>query len=135
MQLINLKFYETIESANADKEILEKNGIESFLADDLDMDMLERVNGVVGDLNLFVEVNDLAGAQEILGISDNRSSISVAYRINNSPYNHNCPKCGSNHIFKIERDDGMLLSLLVDKIFPNLHNRFKCYYCEHEWKK
>ncbi|WP_419870033.1 putative signal transducing protein [Chryseobacterium sp. CT-SW4] len=136
--LIRIKYCENAIEANRDKQILEENGIQSFIANEQLIQSDWLLSQAVGGIQLQVFEDDLEKAKEVLeNYKENEEySLEVEHTIPNPEFDFVCPKCGSNHIYQDEKPGGLFGISWLFLGFPLKipANIYHCYYCGNEFK-
>ncbi|SMO72611.1 hypothetical protein SAMN06265171_105251 [Chryseobacterium rhizoplanae] len=129
-RLISIKFYRQISNAREDKQLLEKNGINCFIGNEnlFNADwMLSKTGGGI-QLQVFdVDVEDAIHILEKEHTEDPKIGIEVSNPV--------CTRCGSHHVFQIEKLGGVFGMSWYILGFPSEISKtyYYCYYCDGEF--
>lgn len=123
---------------------LESDGIETFLKDELTIQVDNFLSNAIGGVQLQVKKDQVDRAKEILKSNgyfdkpeEQNSQPNKIRKI--SKQNHDssiCPFCNSDNIGKVKRPRFILvlLILLVYMPFPFFKRHYQCFDCKEEWK-
>lgn len=136
--LVELKYYQNSIEANRDKQILADHGIQSFIANEQTIQSDWLLSRALGGIQLQVFENEKEKALSIIEdfLSNDKAEITVEYIIENPDFNLNCPRCGSNHLYRDEQPGALFGISLLFLGFPlkEKSHLYHCYYCGNEFK-
>ncbi|WP_223601896.1 hypothetical protein [Chryseobacterium sp. GVT01B] len=136
-RLISIRFYRQMNNAKKDKLLLEKNGINGFIASENFANADSMLLQAVGGIQLQVFDVDIEDAINIL--KSDRTHDELAYagdaNIKTEVSNPSCNRCGSHHIFQIEKLGGIFGMSRRILGFPIEISKtdYYCYYCDGEF--
>ena len=124
------------------KAYLESEGIETFLKDELTVQVHPFYSNAIGGVKLQAKESDFENALVVLEKggyinSENREEIKVELvRFDNTTNIGICPFCQSDNIGQRKGLNKLTLiaSFILGVIFPIYKKSFKCYDCDKEWK-
>lgn len=138
-KLVHLEYFEQSIDAHKAQQILEENGITSYVANEQTIQSDWLLSQALGGLQLQVFEVDFQKAKDLLTQwnSDNGKALEVEHTIDHPLYPFVCPECGSNHIYNHEKPDGWfgLSWLLIGIPIKTPSKIYICYYCSHKFKK
>jgi hypothetical protein len=136
--LVKFKFYANSLEANRNKQILADHGLKSFIANEQTIQSDWLLSQVLGGIQLQVFEDEIEKAKEILKIflENEHTQLEVENTISNPDFTFNCPKCGSNHLYRDENPGGLFGVSLLFLGFPlkTKNHLYHCYYCENEFQ-
>lgn len=119
---------------------LESEGIETFLKDELTVQVHPFASNAIGGVKLQVKKEDYDKALEILGLEKEPSTDDADDAIeiiDESKLNGNkqCPFCGSANIGKMTSGNWLtyIPFLIIGFILPIYRRSYKCFDCERRW--
>lgn len=135
-RLVSIKFYKQISKAKRDNQLLKKNRITGFIANENLVQADHFLSQTVGGIQLQVFDVDVRDAVEILGIHKQKGGL-FKKRIIRDSYKAPpvCLHCGSNRIFQIEKLGGIFSMGWYILGFPLETSKgyYYCYYCDGEF--
>jgi len=133
-QLITIYTFSDSSEANLTKNLLENNGITSFLTDEHLSTVNPYYSSAIGNIKLQISSHDYENAKLILienGFNifdkDDESNISAPP----------CPKCDSRKVYPKPMSMTYLLLGIIFLLIPILTRTkyYKCYDCNYLWKE
>ncbi len=137
-QLVSIKFYQNAIEANRDKQILEEEGVESWIANEQTVQSDWLLSQAIGGIQLQVFEEDLDRAVKILeDFHAEDSGLEAEHTIDDPEFDFLCPECGSNHIYRDEKPGGIFgISILLLGIpFKVPAQKYHCYHCGNEFEQ
>ena len=126
------------------KGALESGGIETFLKDELTIQVDNFLSNAIGGVQLQVKKDQADRAIEILKSNgyfntneDTKSQSKKIQVLSKSDHNTSlCPYCSSENIEKVKRTRfvTVMLILLLYQPFPFFKIHYQCFDCSMEWK-
>ncbi|MEO5911269.1 MAG: DUF2007 domain-containing protein [Pelobium sp.] len=141
-RFVTIRAYIYPHEAQMAKSILEAEGINSFLKDELTIQTNNFYSNALGGVKLQVPEEDLKSAFEILKDSgfDIEGNLSqgepVILTKNNETDLTKCPFCGSVNLLKFKYPDKLsaFVFLVLGFLIPSSKRSYKCADCDKEWK-
>jgi hypothetical protein len=129
--------------AHLAKGLLESNGIETIIRDELTAQVNNFYSNAIGGVKLDVKESDLSNATSILreggyikeSTETRRKQIEII-ELNNTTNKSICPFCKSDNIYRKKEVNPLmvLVYFLLGAFFPIFKHNYICYDCEKEWK-
>jgi len=125
------------------KGLLESEGIETIIRDELTAQVNNFYSNAIGGVKLDVKENDLVTATLILKeggyIKETKETIRKKIEIVELKDNTDksiCPFCDSDNVYKKKEINPLMLIVyfLLGAFFPIFKRNYICYDCEKEWK-
>ena len=134
-QLITIKTFTYPHEAYIIRGKLDSEGIETFLKDEMTVQVNNFYSNAVGGVKLQVLEQDVERALEIIGESekiDDKITVIDETQFENDTQ---CPFCHSENIMEKKSPNWLTLLpyLVVGFIFPVYRKTHKCFDCEKEW--
>lgn len=129
--------------AHMAKNLLESEGIETMIQDELTAQVDNFLSNAIGGVKLKVRVSDIEQGIKALQaggyISHNEISDRDVVQIVSLDLNtntHICPFCASNNIGKKKEVYGLTIVVffILGAFFPIFRRSLKCFDCDKEWK-
>ncbi|WP_430812976.1 MULTISPECIES: DUF2007 domain-containing protein [unclassified Carboxylicivirga] len=125
------------------KGLLESEGIETIIRDELTAQVNNFYSNAIGGVKLDVKESDLQNATSILieggyikeSTETRRKQIEII-ELNNNTNKSICPFCGSDNIYRKKEVNPLmvLVYFILGAFFPIFKRNYICYDCEKEWK-
>ena len=134
-QLITIKTFTYPHEAYIIRGKLDSEGIETFLKDEMTVQVNNFYSNAVGGVKLQVLEQDVARALEIIGESEIPDDKIAVIDETESGNSDQCPFCNSDNIVEKKSPNWLTLLpyLVVGFIFPVYRKTHKCFDCGKEW--
>lgn len=134
-QLITIKTFTYPHEAYIIRGKLDSEGIETFLKDEMTVQVNNFYSNAVGGVKLQVLEQDVERALEIIGESEKIDEKIAVIDENQFENDTQCPFCHSENIMEKKSPNWLTLLpyLVVGFIFPVYRKTHKCFDCGKEW--
>ena len=129
MAIIELMICNTIFEANMIKNVLENEGISSFLTNENFTNLMQGYSGIMGaGIQIMIDEKDSEKALELVSVPSKTEAV-------------RCPNCNSENVTfglganKFKKIVAILYSLLIFTPFNYINNTWYCNDCKTEFKK
>lgn len=132
---ITIATYDEYLSANFDKQKLDEQGIDCYLADENTVTIDWILKNAIGGIKLRVPEQQAGEALRILKAGT--EAIPVDFQIDAQENDVICPNCGSNNTGTEKYSKAFLGLTWLVLGFPlaaRLTKEHRCFYCENKWK-
>ncbi|WP_426478075.1 DUF2007 domain-containing protein [Chryseobacterium sp. CBSDS_008] len=134
-RLVSIRFYRKIAEARKDKRLLEKNGINGFIANEHLVQPDWQLSQTVGGVQLQVFDVDMEDAMNVLS---ERNHDDVRYVDKTTAEDDEkppvCTRCGSGRIFQIEKLGGIFrISRSIFGFPKETSTLYYCYHCDGDF--
>ena len=131
---ITIATYDDYLSANLDKQKLDEQGIDCYLADENTVTIKWILKNALGGIKLRVPARQTEEALRIL--NEKREEIQVDFKLEGKENDLICPNCGSNNTGTEKYSKsiaGWTWLLLGFPITATPIKQHRCFYCGHKW--
>ncbi|NOS93770.1 MAG: hypothetical protein HOP30_17765 [Cyclobacteriaceae bacterium] len=132
---VTIATYHDFTTASFDKQKLEEQGVDCYLADENTIAVQWTLMNALGGIRLRVPAQAAGEALRIL--NEKQEEVPVDFKIEEKPNDQLCPNCGSNNTGteKYSRSIAgwtwLLLGVPVN--FTRIKSH-RCFYCAHQWE-
>ena len=133
--LITIKTFTYPHEAYVIRGKLESEGIETFMRDEMTVQVHNFYSNAVGGVKLQVREKDADHAREILGLQQKETQDVVIIKKTAIENENTCPFCGSENLAKGKKANWLTLIpyVVVGFIFPVYKKSFTCFDCSKQW--
>ena len=133
--LITVKTFTYPHEAYVIRGRLESEGIETFMQDEMTVQVHNFYSNAVGGVKLQVREKDAAQAREILGLQQENEQDVLIVRKDTIANETTCPFCSSENIAKGKKANWLTLIpyVVIGFIFPVYKKTFTCFDCSKQW--
>lgn len=134
-KLVTIKTFTYPHEAYVVRGKLESEGIETFMKDELTVQVHNFYSNAVGGVKLQVLEEDVERALSVLGMEKQPFSETVILKRSEIKDENACPFCGSNNIAKGKKANWFTLLpfIIIGFIFPYYKKSFHCFDCSKQW--
>lgn len=134
-KLVTIKTFTYPHEAYIVRGKLESEGIETFMKDELTVQVHNFYSNAVGGVKLQVLEKDVEKASSILGIQKQPYSDVLILKKSEIKDENLCPFCGSENIAKGKKANWLTLLpfIVIGFIFPYYRKSFNCFDCSKQW--
>lgn len=132
---ITIATYDDYLSANLDKQKLDEQGIDCYLADENTVTIKWILKNALGGIKLRVPAQQTEEALRIL--NEKREEMQVDFKLEGKENDLICPNCGSNNTGTEKYSKsiaGWTWLLLGFPITATPIKQHRCFYCGHKWE-
>lgn len=135
-QLVTIKTFTYPHEAYVIRGRLESEGIQTFLKDEMTVQVYNFYSNAIGGVKLQVFPEDVDRALSIIDSVKETPREVVTFSKKEFDATHTCPFCHSENISHTKKANWLTLIpyLIVGFIFPVYKNSYYCFDCEREWK-
>lgn len=134
--LVTIKTFTYPHEAYVIRGRLESEGIQTFLKDEMTVQVYNFYSNAIGGVKLQVLSADVERALNIIESAKEISHKVVRFSKNELNVTQTCPFCHSENISPIKKANWLTLIpyLIAGFIFPVYKKTYYCFDCEREWK-